>query len=73
MDVRCFGGKQPTDRLTILAIKSDKNEITKMTQMRTDWTRAEIAALFDLPFTELLFQAASVHREYHPPTPIGHD
>jgi len=27
---------------------------------RTDWTRAEIAALFDLPFTELLFQAASV-------------
>ena len=70
MDVRCFGGKQPTDRLTILAIKSDKNEITKMTQMRTDWTRAEIAALFDLPFTELLFQAASVHREYHPPTQV---
>ncbi len=35
--------------------------------LRTDWTRAEIAALFDLPFTELLFQAASVHREYHPP------
>ena len=33
--------------------------------MRTDWTRAEIAALFDLPFTELLFRAASVHREHH--------
>ena len=29
---------------------------------RTDWTRAEIAALFDLPFTELVFRAAQVHR-----------
>ena len=30
--------------------------------IRNDWTRDEIADLFDLPFTELLFQAASVHR-----------
>ncbi|MET3439252.1 biotin synthase BioB, partial [Sphingomonas sp. 1185] len=32
---------------------------------RTDWTRAEIAALFDLPFTELLFRAAEAHRAHH--------
>ena len=32
---------------------------------RTDWTRDEIAALFDLPFTELLFRAATVHRAHH--------
>ena len=32
---------------------------------RTDWTRAEIAALFDLPFTELVFRAAEVHRAHH--------
>jgi biotin synthase len=38
--------------------------------VRTDWTRIEIAALFDLPFTELLFQAASVHRAYHPATEV---
>ena len=37
---------------------------------RTDWTREEIAELFDLPFNELLFQAASVHREYHPPEQV---
>lgn len=35
------------------------------TSLRTDWTRAEIAALFDLPFTELLFRAAEVHRAHH--------
>ena len=36
-----------------------------MTQIRTDWTREEIAALFDLPFTELVFRAAEVHRAHH--------
>lgn len=41
-----------------------------MTHPRTDWTRTEIAGLFDLPFTELLFQAASVHRAYHPATEV---
>jgi biotin synthase len=34
---------------------------------RTDWTRAEIAALYDLPFTELVFRAAEVHRTHHAP------
>lgn len=33
--------------------------------VRTDWSRAEIAALFDLPFTELVFRAAEVHRRHH--------
>jgi biotin synthase len=37
---------------------------------RTDWTRAEVEALFDLPFTELLFQAASVHRTWFDPAEI---
>ena len=41
-----------------------------MTNIRTDWNRDEIAALFDLPFTELLFQAATVHREFHPPEQV---
>ncbi len=33
--------------------------------VRTDWTRDEIAALFDLPFTDLVFRAAQVHRAHH--------
>ncbi len=32
---------------------------------RTDWTRAEIAVLFDLPFTDLLYRAQTVHRSHH--------
>lgn len=38
--------------------------------MRTDWTRDEIDALFDLPFTELLFQAATTHRAHHAPDEV---
>ena len=34
--------------------------------LRNDWTREGIAEIFDLPFTELLFRAASVHRAHHP-------
>ena len=33
--------------------------------VRTDWTRDEIAAVFDLPFDELLFRAQTVHRAHH--------
>ena len=35
--------------------------------VRNDWSRAEIAALFDLPFDELVFRAATVHRANHQP------
>lgn len=37
---------------------------------RTDWSREEIRALFALPFTELLFRAATVHRAHHAPDQI---
>ncbi|WP_299307436.1 biotin synthase BioB [uncultured Croceicoccus sp.] len=36
-----------------------------MSAPRNDWTREEIAGLFDLPFTELVFRAAAVHRDHH--------
>ena len=32
---------------------------------RTNWTHDEIAELFDLSFTELVFRAAEVHRAHH--------
>jgi biotin synthase len=37
---------------------------------RSDWTRAQVGALFDLPLTELIFRAASVHRANFDPTEI---
>ena len=41
-----------------------------MTQPTERWSRTAIAALFDLPFTELLFRAASTHREHFKPNEV---
>jgi biotin synthase len=35
------------------------------TETTTEWTRQQVADLFELPFNDLIFQAASVHREHH--------
>jgi biotin synthase len=37
---------------------------------RSDWTAAEIAALFALPFPELMFRAQSVHRAHFDPSQV---
>ena len=38
--------------------------------IRHDWKREELLALFDLPFPELLFRAANVHREHFDPAQV---
>jgi len=37
---------------------------------RHDWTLEEVVSLFALPFTELVFQAASVHRRWFDPAEV---
>ena len=37
---------------------------------RHDWTLEEVEALFELPFTELVFRAAAVHRSWFDPTEL---
>ncbi|ODS61309.1 MAG: biotin synthase BioB [Arenimonas sp. SCN 70-307] len=38
--------------------------------IRHDWTREQVLALFDLPFPELVFRAATVHREHFDPAQV---
>jgi biotin synthase len=38
--------------------------------IRHDWTREQALELFDLPLTELLFRAASVHRQHFDPAEV---
>ena len=38
--------------------------------IRHDWTRAEVQALFELPFAALLYQAHGVHRDRFDPTEV---
>ncbi len=41
-----------------------------MSDIRHDWRRAEIGALFDQPFNDLIFQAQTVHRRYFDPNSV---
>jgi biotin synthase len=43
---------------------------TNLALPRHDWTLSEIEALFALPFTELVFQAATVHRRWFDPSEV---
>ncbi|MGE0772361.1 MAG: biotin synthase BioB [Cyclobacteriaceae bacterium] len=36
-----------------------------MTEIRNDWTREEISEIYHLPVLDLMYQAATVHRQYH--------
>ena len=41
-----------------------------MTDIRTTWTRNEIADIYNTPILELVYQGASVHRRYHDPSEV---
>ena len=47
------------------------NDITDLTRpLSAALDRADVAALFDLPFMELVFRAAEVHRAHHDPNQV---
>jgi biotin synthase len=41
-----------------------------MTDIRNNWTREEIAAIYNKPVLELVYEGASVHRQYHDPSEV---
>ena len=41
-----------------------------MTPIRNNWTREEIAAIYNKPVLELMYEAATVHREFHDPNEV---
>jgi biotin synthase len=42
----------------------------RMTSIRNNWTREEVAGIFDTPILELIYRAGTVHREYHDPSEV---
>ncbi|MDH6601138.1 biotin synthase-like enzyme [Myroides gitamensis] len=38
--------------------------------IRNNWTAEEIQEIYDLPIMELVYQAATVHRQYHNPLEV---
>lgn len=44
--------------------------MSQASQIRHDWTLTEVQALFALPFNDLMFQAQTIHRQYHDPNAV---
>lgn len=42
----------------------------RQTTIRNDWTREEIAEIYHRPILELIYQAATVHRQYNDPQEV---
>lgn len=41
-----------------------------MSEVRNDWTKEEILAIYNKPLMELLYEAATTHRKYHDPNTV---
>jgi len=53
-----------------MSLSHDGVSLTVTSLHRHDWRRDEVRALFMLPFTELMFRAAQVHRANFDPTEV---
>jgi biotin synthase len=53
-----------------MSLAHDASPRPPLDLLRHDWTREEVRALFALPFPELMFRAAAVHRENFDPAEV---
>ncbi len=53
-----------------MTLTHDQTPHGALTMPRHDWTREKVAALFALPFPDLMFRAALVHRENFDPAEV---
>ena len=49
---------------------TEMNKQQQGSPLRFDWSKADIEALFELPFNDLLFRAQQVHREHFDPNEV---
>ena len=54
----------PAPEMAAFAMQSNTRAV------RNNWSREEVAAIYSMPFTELLFRAASVHRAHWDPLEV---
>jgi biotin synthase len=51
-------------------LKQVQHDAKEGESVRNDWTRGQIADLFDLPFLDLLHEAQQTHRRHHAPNEV---
>jgi biotin synthase len=56
--------------MALVELVQPQSDDSSTNGVRHDWSRAELRALFDLPFPELIFRAQSIHRRYFDPAAV---
>jgi len=51
--------------ITFEQIELQMKKLQSMADLRTDWTEEEISDIYHTPLMELIYRAATVHREHH--------
>jgi biotin synthase len=49
---------------------TDTLDLSRLGEVRNDWTLEEVRALFSLPFADLIYHAQRVHRQYFDPNQV---
>ncbi len=57
---------KPTEIVTFETLKN----LHKMSEIRHNWTKEEIIAIYNKPLMDLLYEAASIHRLHHDPNVV---
>lgn len=53
-----------------MRVDLESQNITHKTRINNNWQIEEVLKLFDLPFADLIFSAASIHRQNHNPNAV---
>ena len=67
---RACSGRPPLYGVLMALAESPGLSASNPGSVRHDWTRAEVRALFELPFPELMFEAARIHRMHFDPAEV---
>src|SRR5262249_7838969 len=59
-----------SSELSGMSLAHHSPSLAVSSSLRHDWTREEVRALFALPFPELMFRAAQIHRENFDPSEV---
>jgi biotin synthase len=59
-----------SDKAPFLKKVSLPNSKLAMSKIRNNWTREEVLAIYNKPLMQLVYEAATIHREFHDPLEV---
>jgi len=68
--IRTFATQTSLPTSSASAAVSASSSASQGTKLRNDWSKREVQEIYETPLMELVYRAASVHRQHHDPSKI---